>query len=243
MSESELDRDLLSEIDRFYVAIGAPDRGWVPASEAELDVASDQLGMALPEDLRSLYRLTPGGDCLLLDVLEPRALASTRQVFLEQDLAEYEEFEVPHGAGLGSAPEGTVVPFAGLGSVFLCLQTDGPGAGQLFIGDAKGSLFWEPGAFWEWVAPSILAWASASADLAEAGLVRLLESMYWRNGRPRAVLTDVSNVHSTCLSYEAIQVLDRAGVGSGILGLGTRDPACPHEPCVSYPNRLRAGQP
>ncbi len=236
-NSAESGEQLRREVNRFYSAIGAPDRQWPPATEAELQLASTQLGTALPEDLAGLYRLTSGGDCLLLNVLTPSHLASVRRVLLEEDLAEYEEFEVPNGAALGPAPDGTVIPFAGLGSVFLCIQVDGPGTGQLYIGDGKGSLSWEPGAFWEWAAPSILAWASASADLAEAGLVMLASPEYWRNGHPRAALTDGAMVHSTCPSYEVLQVLDRAGVGSGILGFGTRDPACPHQPCVSYPGR------
>ncbi|MCP3855630.1 MAG: SMI1/KNR4 family protein [Actinomycetia bacterium] len=235
--ESEIERLLRAEVGRFYRAVQAPDRGWVGVADSDLDRAGEQLGVDLPEDLRALYRICAGGELFLFQLIEPARLAAT-SAYLAEVLAEYLEVSVKGilGSGLGVVPLGRVVPFAGLGPVWLCVEVDGPRAGQLSIADGKG-YSWEPGAFWEWAAPSILAWAAGSADLAEAGLIHLLEPQYWPNGVPRAVLANGAEVHAMCPSYEMLQALERAGVDSGILGGGTRDHMCPYEPCASYPCR------
>ncbi len=231
-SESGVEAQIRQQLDRFDSAVSAPLRTRIPGTRAELERAQAQLGYPLPAELAALYRIGREGDAFLFELIAPDSLRAASSE-LEGNIREHKEFFVPDGAGLGKPPAGQVLPFARRGSLLLCVNLDAPNSGELLIADPAYN--WEPGAFWEWAAPSILAWAEASAELAQLGLVVLLAPEYWPAGQPRTVPAEETQVHSTCVSHEVLTVLRAAGVGSGILGLGSRDPNCPCDPCVRYP--------
>ncbi|MCP4084121.1 MAG: SMI1/KNR4 family protein [Actinomycetia bacterium] len=209
------------ELARFNAGIGF-DLPWSePVSDEVIDQVADRRGLSIPEEVRVLYRIGDGGGFFHWDT-PPLAELHLIDMSMRGMVEEIMEFEYPEWTddiSMGEAPQGELLFFGGHEELNLGIELDGPATGRLVGCYGKVGQAHSPSNLWSLVAPSISAWASCTADMADRGLFEAhhppgrhepivrLKDPFWDSERN----TPVAHIE---------EILRAHGCGEGILGWG-----------------------
>ncbi len=216
---NDAERIVREQIDRFSAAVGFSMPSTPPASTETLESIDRDLPTGLPDAVADLYRIADGGQFLLFE-LPPASGLRLASLMLSEVLEEFDDMGVwDDDVEEGHAPDGQVLNLGfAPDSRGLVIEAGGPNAGRLAQFDGKAGQFETPVGFWAFAANSIIDWATCSADLAEAGLVRANRI----DGRADPITwPDRVWAPTGGLTSEAAEILASNNCGVGVLASGS----------------------